>query len=40
MQMDTGIKIPLLKDGGAAMNNYLMQFQSDIIGTEIARAKN
>lgn len=22
------------------MNNYLMQFQSDIIGTEIARAKN
>src|SRR5699024_10480900 len=41
MQLDTGIKIPLLKvDGGAAMNNYLMQFQSDIIGTEIARAKN
>ena len=41
MQLDTEIKIPVLKvDGGAAMNNYLMQFQSDIIGTEIARAKN
>lgn len=41
MQDDTDIKIPVLKvDGGAAMNNYLMQFQSDIIGIEIARAKN
>lgn len=41
MQVDTNMKIPLLKvDGGAAMNNYLMQFQSDIIGIEIARAKN
>lgn len=41
MQDDTDMKIPVLKvDGGAAMNNYLMQFQSDIIGIEIARAKN
>lgn len=41
MQEDTDMKIPVLKvDGGAAMNNYLMQFQSDIIGIEIARAKN
>ncbi len=41
MQVDTDMKIPVLKvDGGAAMNNYLMQFQSDIIGIEIARAKN
>lgn len=41
MQVDTKMKIPVLKvDGGAAMNNYLMQFQSDIIGIEIARAKN
>ena len=27
-------------DGGAAMNNYLMQFQADILGIEIARAQN
>ncbi len=31
MEKDTGIKIPVLRvDGGAAMNNYLMQFQADI----------
>ncbi|TCD46616.1 glycerol kinase [Streptococcus sp. X16XC17] len=41
MQMDSGIDIQVLKvDGGAAMNNYLMQFQSDILGIDIARAKN
>ena len=41
MQDDTDIKIPVLKvDGGASANNFLMQFQSDIIGIEIARAKN
>ncbi|MDO4814295.1 MAG: glycerol kinase GlpK [Gemella sp.] len=41
MQVDSGIDIPVLKvDGGAAMNNLLMQFQSDILGIEIARAKN
>lgn len=41
MKKDTGIDIPLLKvDGGAAMNGYLMQFQSDITGIEIARAAN
>ncbi|MGH2119375.1 FGGY-family carbohydrate kinase, partial [Aerococcus sp. L_32] len=41
MNKDTGIDIPLLKvDGGAAMNGYLMQFQSDITGIEIARAAN
>ncbi|MBP2624281.1 glycerol kinase GlpK [Streptococcus oricebi] len=41
MEADTGIKIQSLKvDGGAAMNSLLMQFQSDILGTEIARAKN
>lgn len=26
--------------GGAALNNYLMQFQADILGVEIKRAKN
>lgn len=41
MQLDTGIKIPELRvDGGAAMNDYLMQFQADILGIDIARAKN
>lgn len=41
MQKDTGIGIPKLKvDGGAANNNYLMQFQADILGTEIDRAAN
>lgn len=41
MKRDTGIDIPLLKvDGGAAMNNYLMQFQADILGIEIERAAN
>ncbi|MGT2846910.1 glycerol kinase GlpK [Streptococcus massiliensis] len=41
MEADTGIHIQSLKvDGGAAMNNLLMQFQADILGIEIARAKN
>ncbi|MDG3141862.1 glycerol kinase GlpK [Streptococcus suis] len=41
MQLDSGIAIPELRvDGGAAMNNYLMQFQADILGIDIARAKN
>nr|WP_124059415.1 glycerol kinase GlpK [Vaginisenegalia massiliensis] len=41
MKKDSQMDIPILKvDGGAAMNNYLMQFQSDITGIEIARAAN
>lgn len=41
MQVDSGIAIHSLKvDGGAAMNRYLMQFQSDILGIDILRAKN
>lgn len=41
MQMDTQTAIQVLKvDGGAAMNNFLMQFQADILGIDIARAKN
>ncbi|CAM4056853.1 glycerol kinase [Streptococcus penaeicida] len=41
MDMDSGIPIQELRvDGGAAMNNYLMQFQADILGITIARAKN
>ncbi|HEL1202160.1 TPA: glycerol kinase GlpK [Streptococcus equi subsp. zooepidemicus] len=41
MQVDSGITIQQLRvDGGAAMNNMLMQFQADILGIDIARAKN
>lgn len=41
MQEDTGIKIPVLKvDGGAANNEYLMQFQADILDKPIQRAQN
>ena len=35
------IKIPALRvDGGAANNDYLMQFQADILGTPVERAAN
>lgn len=38
MQEDSGIKLATLKvDGGATKNNFLMQFQSDILGTDVAR---
>ena len=38
MQMDAGITLGALKvDGGAAKNNYLMQFQADILGTQVVR---
>ena len=41
MQVDAKTSIPVLKvDGGAAKNDYLMQFQADILGIAIARAKN
>lgn len=41
MQVDSGIDIQQLRvDGGAAMNNLLTQFQADILGIDIARAKN
>ena len=40
MQVDAQTAIQVLKvDGGAAMNNFLMQFQADILGIDIARAK-
>ena len=36
MKKETGLKIPTLKvDGGATANNFLMQFQSDILQTNI-----
>ncbi len=38
MQADSGIKLSTLKvDGGATANNFLMQFQSDILGVDVAR---
>jgi glycerol kinase len=38
MQEDAGVKLSGLKvDGGACANNVLMQFQSDILGTEVER---
>lgn len=41
MNQDTGINISTLRvDGGAAKNNYLMQFQADILNIPIERSHN
>ncbi len=38
MQADSGIKLGTLRvDGGAVANNFLMQFQSDILAAEVHR---
>jgi glycerol kinase len=38
MQEDSGIQLARLKvDGGACSNNILMQFQADILGTDVER---
>lgn len=38
MQEDSGINLQTLKvDGGAVANNFLMQFQSDILGVKVDR---
>jgi len=38
MRQSTGIKIKILKaDGGASANNYLMQFQSDMLQIDVVR---
>ena len=38
MEKDAGVPLKSLKvDGGAAANNYLMQFQADILGCEVER---
>lgn len=40
MQQDSGIKLKALRvDGGASANNFLMQFQSDILGVPVERPK-
>jgi glycerol kinase len=39
MKQDTGLQINTLKvDGGASRNNFLMQFQADIIDATVQRA--
>jgi len=41
VQKETGIPIPELRvDGGATKNNFLMQFQADLLGIPILRPKN
>ena len=41
MQKDSGIKLNSLNvDGGASVNNFLMQFQSDILSEKVNRPKN
>ncbi|MBK5245172.1 MAG: glycerol kinase, partial [Eubacteriaceae bacterium] len=38
MEKDSGIKLAELKvDGGACANNFLMQFQSDLLGVPVER---
>lgn len=40
MELDTGLKIRELRvDGGASVNNLLMQFQADILKTTVIRPK-
>ena len=40
MEQDAGILLSELKvDGGAARNNLLMQFQADVLGTEVIRPR-
>ena len=40
MQKDSGLEIKKLKiDGGAVVNNFLCQFQADILGVEVVRPK-
>ena len=41
MQQDSGIPLKALKvDGGACANNFLMQFQADILGVPVIRPGN
>lgn len=40
MQKDAGVKLSSLRaDGGASANNFLMQFQADILDAEVVRPK-
>jgi len=41
LKMDSGIDLQQLRiDGGAAANNFLVQFQADVSGVDIIRPKN
>ncbi|MGN0072485.1 MAG: glycerol kinase GlpK [Coriobacteriales bacterium] len=41
MEADAGFKIETLNvDGGAARNDFLLQFQSDVLGTQVRRPAN
>ena len=41
MEQDTGAKMDLLRvDGGASSNNFLLQYQADILGTPVVRPTN
>lgn len=41
MEKDSGVKLEALQvDGGASKNNFLMQFQADILNTVVRRPKN
>lgn len=41
MEKDSGIKLKSLNvDGGACVNNFLMQFQSDILNCQVIRPEN
>lgn len=41
MKQDSGIPLKALKaDGGACANNFLMQFQADILGVPVVRPQN
>jgi glycerol kinase len=40
MQTDTGVRLQALRvDGGASANNFLMQFQSDLLGVAVERPR-
>ena len=40
MKKESGVDITSLKvDGGASMNNFLMQFQADILDVEVLRTE-
>ena len=41
MERDAGVKIKRLSvDGGASANNFLMQFQSDVLAAEVVRGRH
>jgi glycerol kinase len=40
MEADAGVKLKAIRvDGGAVANNFLMQFQADILGVDVIRPK-